>query len=289
MAGREVTGKRRDGVSDAAQYAHAHIDEPLSTEKLARVAGLSLHHFHRTFRGVFGEAPAAYVRRLRLERAAWRLLLHGDPIVSIALDCGFADHETFSRAFHRRYGVSPQRYRRDGRFPVPARRDRSHAPAPGSYDLSPTRIRTLNAQTIAFIRHVGPYETVSPDLWAELDRWADLHGLPPERPLLGIGHDAPNITLPHQLRFDAAIVVPAGTADDGRVRVGQLPAYRCAVTTHVGAYTTLPHAYRRIFEQSVAAAPKLLGLPAIELYDDRVVDAARTISRTDVHLPVENL
>jgi len=289
-----VTQAGHERLADAALYAHFHLDGPLSTATLAGVANLSAHAFHRRFLAAFGETPASYVRRLRLERAAWRLQLHGDSILAIALDCGFGDHETFSRAFRRHYGLSPRDWRRAGRFPGRARRERDHENEEGTagYTLSPTRIRTLNAQTIAFIRHVGPYEAVDPALWDELGRWADEAGLPPERPLLGIGHDAPGITAPEKLRFDAAIAVPPGTSGDrvrGRVRIGALPAFRCAVTTHVGSYFTLPEAYPRILALSLAAAPKLLGLPVIEIYDDETVSTVRPISRTEVHLPIAQL
>ena len=284
-----MTEAERERLADTALYAQAHLEDPLSTETLAGVATLSVHAFHRRFRTAFGETPACYVRRLRLERAAWRLQLHGDSILSIALDCGFGDHETFSRAFRRRYGLSPRAWRLAGRFPARARRERDHVESTSGYTLSRTRIRTLNARTIAFIRHVGPYEQVDPGLWDELGRWADAAGLPAERPLLGIGHDAPGITVPEKLRFDAAIAVPAGTKGGGRVRIETLPAWRCAVTTHVGSYATLPEAYPRIFAQSLAAAPALLGLPVIEIYDDGTVSTNRPISRTEVHLPIAQL
>ena len=276
-------------LSEAALYAHLHLEDDLPLATLARVAGLSPHHFHRKFRHRFGEAPAAYVRRLRLERAAWRILLLTDPILTIALDCGFRDHETFSRAFRRRYGTSPRSYRAAGRAPARARRDRADDCEKGGYSLSPVKIRTSAAQTIAFIRHVGPYEEVDPQLWAALDDWARKRRLPAERALLGIGHDAPGITARDQLRFDAAMTVPPGTSGSGGIMVADLPAYRCAVTTHVGSYKTLPEAYPLIFAQALAAAPNLLGLPATEVYDDQSIDLERAVSRTDIYLPIEQL
>ncbi|HEX8217470.1 MAG TPA: helix-turn-helix domain-containing protein [Allosphingosinicella sp.] len=282
-----MIGNRDSALADAAFHAHAHLDEPLSLDTLASLAGLSPHHFHRRFRAAFGETPAAYVQRLRLERAAWRLQLHSDSILAIAIDCGFNDHETFSRAFRRRYGLAPRDYRRTGRFPGQARRERDHVSDGVNFALSPTRIRTLTGRTIAFIRHVGPYEDVEPDLWAELQQWALRSGLPAEGALMGIGHDAPGITELEHLRFDAAITVPAGTQGDARVRVADFPARRCAVTTHVGAYATLPAAYPTIFRQSLAVAPTLVALPVIEVYDDQSVVAERLISRTEVHLPIE--
>jgi hypothetical protein len=49
--------------------------------------------------------------RLRLERGAFRLLSHESNLLDIALECGFQNHETFSRAFRRRFGKSPGNYR----------------------------------------------------------------------------------------------------------------------------------------------------------------------------------
>lgn len=54
----------------------AGLDEALDLELLARAAALSPFHFHRVFRGMIGETPLELHRRLRLERAAHRQLLH---------------------------------------------------------------------------------------------------------------------------------------------------------------------------------------------------------------------
>jgi transcriptional regulator GlxA family with amidase domain len=55
--------------------------------------------------------PAAYVERLRVERA--RLLLESTPapVATVATRCGFGTVETMRRAFARRVGVSPGAYR----------------------------------------------------------------------------------------------------------------------------------------------------------------------------------
>jgi hypothetical protein len=57
------------------------------------------------------EAPKQYTQRLRLERVAARLAATSEPVLGIALSAGFANHETFTRAFRRRFGCSPSQYR----------------------------------------------------------------------------------------------------------------------------------------------------------------------------------
>ena len=68
-----------------------------------------------------------------------------------------------------------------------------------------------------------------------------------------------------------------------------LPAYRCAVAMHVGSFATLPDAYPKIFGQALAAAPELVGLPVIEVYDDQTISLDRKASRTEVYLPIRQL
>lgn len=78
-------------IYDAAIFAQARLDEALPLSRLAEVVNMSPYHFHRMFTAQAGETPAAYVQRLRLEKAAYRLLLHDDPIIGIALDCGYTN------------------------------------------------------------------------------------------------------------------------------------------------------------------------------------------------------
>lgn len=60
-------------------YIGSHLDDELDPKELAKIAGFSLHHFHRVFRGMLGESVMGFVRRLRLERAAMRLKFSDEP------------------------------------------------------------------------------------------------------------------------------------------------------------------------------------------------------------------
>jgi len=84
---------------------------PLPLERLARHAGWSAFHLHRTLRAWLGETPRRYAERLRLERAAGRLLAGEGSVLETALATGFASHEVFVRAFARYFGCTPTRYR----------------------------------------------------------------------------------------------------------------------------------------------------------------------------------
>jgi transcriptional regulator GlxA family with amidase domain len=79
---------------------------------LASRAAMSPRHFTRVFTGEVGEAPGAYVERIRTEAARRQLEETDDTVGVIATRCGFGTAETMRRNFVRRVGVSPDRYRR---------------------------------------------------------------------------------------------------------------------------------------------------------------------------------
>lgn len=89
-----------------------HLTENLTVEALARRAGMSGRNFSRCFTAETGLSPAFYVEGLRIE-AARRLLETTDLSVdAVAAAVGLRRAETLHRAFRRRLGTTPERYRR---------------------------------------------------------------------------------------------------------------------------------------------------------------------------------
>ena len=106
--------KSSDCIQDVMRYIRAHLHEPLDRERLAAVAGFSIPHFHRVFSAQVGESAAAYVRRLRLERAGRKLRMGAVDITEVALAAGYDSHAAFSKAFRQQFGLSPREFRQLG-------------------------------------------------------------------------------------------------------------------------------------------------------------------------------
>jgi AraC-like DNA-binding protein len=88
-----------------------HADEPLDRARLAAVAGFSVPHFYRLWRAHTGQNVAAYVRGVRLKRAALKLRMGAVDITEVALWAGYETHAAFTRAFKQQYGLSPRQFR----------------------------------------------------------------------------------------------------------------------------------------------------------------------------------
>jgi AraC family transcriptional regulator len=97
------------------------LDTQAKTQDLARQAYQSRTQFHRLFRTVVEETPAAMRRRLLLERAAYQLAHGGMSVTDIALDANYGSLEAFTRAFRKAFRISPSLYRRmrDPHFHLP--------------------------------------------------------------------------------------------------------------------------------------------------------------------------
>jgi AraC-like DNA-binding protein len=88
-------------------------------EEMARAACYSHRQFHRLAVQSTGETPAAYRRRLRLDRGAALLLGERATVLEVALETGWQTHESFTRAFRARFGVTPSRFRRTRGITLP--------------------------------------------------------------------------------------------------------------------------------------------------------------------------
>src|SRR5207244_12494379 len=75
------------------------LDTPAKTQDLARQAYQSRTQFHRLFRAVVEETPAAMRRRLLLERAAYHLRHDGMSVTDVDLYANSSSFAEFTRAF----------------------------------------------------------------------------------------------------------------------------------------------------------------------------------------------
>lgn len=98
-------------LSEAVTLMEANIEEPLSTDDIAGLVGLSRRQLERLFKQYLGTLPSRYYLELRLQRARQLLLETNNSIVQVGLMCGFSSGSHFSTAFGTLFGNTPREER----------------------------------------------------------------------------------------------------------------------------------------------------------------------------------
>jgi AraC family transcriptional regulator len=89
--------------------------ENLTHEEVAAAVGIHPAHLARVFRRHCGCTLGDYVRKLRVDYAARKLLSTDEPLARIGCDAGFADQSHFTRIFKHQMGMTPAAFRSYGR------------------------------------------------------------------------------------------------------------------------------------------------------------------------------
>ncbi len=104
-------GALQPKLSEAVTLMEANIEEPLTTDDVAQLVGLSRRQLERLFKQYLGSLPSRYYLELRLQRARQLLLETNHSIVQVGLMCGFSSGSHFSTAFGALFGNTPREER----------------------------------------------------------------------------------------------------------------------------------------------------------------------------------
>ncbi|MCL2810641.1 MAG: AraC family transcriptional regulator [Clostridia bacterium] len=93
-------------------YVEERLTSGLDSNELARSTGFSLAHLRQIFAQATGATLGRYMLRRRIANAAFDLLHTGQSALDIACVYGFQNPDTFTRAFRRCTGMTPQAFRK---------------------------------------------------------------------------------------------------------------------------------------------------------------------------------
>lgn len=111
-----------------------HIEDNLLISELAVQHGFSLYYYSHLFKGITGISPKSYIQGRKLTKSALDLISQETKIIDIAFKYGFGSHESYTRAFHKMFGLKPSTVRRNKSYP----RER------GVDKLTPERVQQMS-------------------------------------------------------------------------------------------------------------------------------------------------
>jgi LacI family transcriptional regulator len=97
-------------IAKALQLMRQHLRQPLSTEEIARHAGICRRRLDDRFKQHFGEPVNKYLTRLRIDCARDRLSGGEGKISDIADELGFSSASYFCTAFRQWTGQTPREF-----------------------------------------------------------------------------------------------------------------------------------------------------------------------------------
>ncbi|MCG8634993.1 MAG: AraC family transcriptional regulator [Desulfobacterales bacterium] len=280
-------------------FISRNLQKELSLDEIAAQAYFSKYHFHRIFKACTGETVSAYIRRLRLEKAANRLLSDsGETITTIAMDCGFTSSQNFATVFKKQFGMSPKIFQDNYNSDLWA------APAPDIIKSEKARENTVFAQrsrlwidlmkmpefNVAYKRIIGPYDFVKANqafdkMFTRLAPLCDIH----TSISLGVVWDNPEVTAPENCRYDACITVPDSVPDS--IETQTIPEGEYVVShCEISSYAALESVYGQIFS---GWFPQNNYVPAdsisYEIYLNNPANHPRGSLLIDICIPVEEI
>ncbi len=230
-------------VNRAVDFINEHLNSPINLNDLADVACLSGFHFHRIFKSFLGESPGEYIQRLRLEKAIFRLQTTRLTLTEIAEQTGYQSPHALSKAFKKRFGVSPSVYRvQPSGLSVPVE--------PPAFICIEPEIREIPSKQVITVRVVNPYEQPHAFVhaWQKLTRFAGSSGLPGDgHEYLTLSRDVSTITHPDLCRTYACITTKPGIQPKGEFGSQTIEGGLYAVFTYKGAYRNLEALYCFIY------------------------------------------
>jgi len=104
-----------ENISRVISFMCAHFVKPLTLIDLVKISRMSPSSFMRVFARTMGCSPMNYLSRIRTSKACSLLQETGLSISDIAGQVGFDDSNYFSRTFRKHLGVTPRKFRREGK------------------------------------------------------------------------------------------------------------------------------------------------------------------------------
>jgi len=273
-------------INRAVDFINEHLNEPVNLYDLADVAHISGFHFHRIFKAMLGESPGEYIQRLRLEKAAFKLQTTQQTILEIAEQTGYQTSQALSKAFKKRFDVSPSVFRtQSAHLSVPIE-------IPVFIRIEP-EIREIKAKQVITLRVVNPFVNTGAFVhaWKKLIRFAGVSGIPDdEHEYITLSRDILTITQPNLYRSYACVTANPKIKPQGEFGKQTIDGGLYAVFTYKGAYTNLDRLYCYIYRnwipnskyelRDIAFFEKFLNSPDTVSQDDLL---------TEVYIPIKRI
>lgn len=114
LSGGEMAGQQRrnDRALRLIRFVDENYTHKINLSDFAQAEGISLGYASHFAREALGQSFQDYVDTVRFHAACQRIAAGKERLVEVYAASGFSDYRYFSRAFQKRFGLTPEEYRR---------------------------------------------------------------------------------------------------------------------------------------------------------------------------------
>jgi len=277
-------------VDDVRQYIHNNLNENMTIKELAEFAGISVFHFHRILKGVLNEPVAAYIDKVRLDTAVKLIRYSDDSMNRISAKIGYSDVSSFSKAFSKEFGISPQKFKSNREMVLNTHVDyRIDFKGILVSEVKPKFI-ILPDKKVIYIRVVGEYGGKE-----VLEAWEQLVDFITEHKLLGwnpeffsIYYDDPDRVDREKCISDLCFTTTKDIEGHDVFKTNLIGGGKYAVFRYKGSYERLWELYDKIYGRWLLTKEyKLRDVPSLEKYINYSPKTKPENLLTEIYIPIE--
>lgn len=281
--------KYSDKFNKIIDFIYKNLQEDLSIEKLSNVASFSKFHFHRQFSAYMGISVHRFIQLTRLKKASYQLVFnHEIKVIDIALNSGFENHESFSRAFKKNFHQTPSQFRKQPEWKL-WHEQYNFIKFNGNNTMQ-VKIVTFEETKVAVLKHRGDPSLLNNSIKNYI-QWRKESGLSPltSSHTFGIAYDDPKNTEPNKFRFDICGSVINEVAENKfNIINKKIPSGKYAVVRHVGSYDLMTSKVYDLYGKWLPESKEeLRDFPLFFKYITLLPEVDESELITDIYLPLK--
>lgn len=263
------------------EYINCHLFDELDSERLSQMACISKYHFRRLFKAVCGDSPGNYIRRLRLEYIAFKLISTDISVSEILNQVNYQNKYSFSRAFKSYFNCTIPEFRKRHSNVSPERKTPIRVD-PNIEKLSGFRIAYLKLERKGNINHGFSV------LWKQLLLFSESNGLSAHGcRYISLTLDYPYITPEEQCRFMVGIILPKPFKVPKGFGIRDITPGEYAIFRFKGLYHQLNSVYRYIYLDWLPTSDYILREQyTFETYINTPEKTPASELITDIYIPI---
>lgn len=223
------------------EYINRHLFDELDSDRLSQLMSVSRYHFRRLFKAVCGENIGAYIKRLRLEYIAFKLITTDVSVPKLLAEINYHNKHTLSRAFKRYFNCSIPEFRKKHSNIRPERKN--------PVRMEPNIVRTAGIR-IAYLKLERTQDVCHnfSILWKQLLQFSQKYELILKGcKYVSLTLDYPFITPEEQSRFMIGITLPESFETPKGFGIYEIASGEFAIFRFKGLYHELNRIYRHIY------------------------------------------